>query len=139
MLDSALHLGHLHADDLDEFFAVLPRRYRRIRSLLDPRAESGAESLARLMLRTLGVDFEAQAEIAGVGRVDFLVNGWLIVECDSRAHHSDWAAQRRDRRRDQVAAARGYATFRPIAEDIFWDPAQVLAALRGLVGSLRRR
>lgn len=139
MLDSALHLGHLRADDLDEFFAALPRRYRRLRGLLDPRAESGAESLMRLMLRTLGVDFEAQVEIAGVGRVDFVVDGWLIVECDSRAHHSDWEAQRRDRRRDQAAAARGYATFRPIAEDIFWDPAAVVAALRGLVGSLRRR
>lgn len=139
MLDSALHLGRLDPDDLDELFGALPRRYRRIRGLLDARAESGSESFLRLMLRSLGVEFEVQVRIDGVGRVDFVVEGWLIVECDSRAHHSDWAAQRRDRRRDQAAAALGYATYRPIAEDILWHPAEVLAALRGLVHALRRR
>lgn len=139
MLDSALHLGRLDPGDLDELFHALPRRYRRIRGLLDSRAESGPETLVRLMLRSLGLSFEVQVEIGGVGRVDFVVEGWLIVECDSRAHHSDWAAQRRDRRRDQAAAALGYATYRPIAEDILWHPDEVLEALRGLVRGLRRR
>lgn len=138
-LDSALHSGLLRWDELDEFFAALPRRYRRLRRLLDPRAESGPESLVRLVLRSLGVEFEVQVQIDGVGRVDFVVEGWLIVECDSRAHHSDWEAQRRDRRRDQAAAALGYATFRPIAEDILGNPGEVRAALAGLTGSLRRR
>jgi very-short-patch-repair endonuclease len=40
-----------------------------------------------------------------VGRVDFLVEGWLIIECDSKAHHEGWDKQRRDRRRDLAAAA----------------------------------
>lgn len=135
MLDSALHCGALRVDDLDEFFAALPRRFRRLRPLLDARTESGPETLVRLMLRALGVPFEVQVEIPDVGRVDFLVAGWLIVECDSRAHHSDWEAQRRDRRRDQAAAALGLATFRPIAEDILWNPGVVAAGLAGLVRS----
>lgn len=138
-LDSALHLRVLPEDELDEFFAALPRRYRRLRPLLDARCESGPESLVRLMLRSLGVKFEVQVQIDGVGRVDFLVEGWLIVECDSRAHHSEWTAQRRDRRRDQAAAARGFATFRPIAQDILWQPDDVRQALSGLVRAGRPR
>jgi very-short-patch-repair endonuclease len=93
----------------------------------------------RLMLRSLGCVIEVQPEIDGVGRVDFLIDGWLIVECDSKAHHSDWVAQRRDRRRDQAAAARGYTTFRPIAEDIMWAPDRVRAAAVGLLAAPSRR
>lgn len=138
-LDSALHLGALREDDLDELFGALPRRYRRLRALLDGRCESGPETFVRLMLRSLGVSFDLQVDIEGVGRVDFLVAGWLIVECDSRAHHSDWESQRRDRRRDQAAAARGFVTLRPIAEDIMWRPADVRAALAGVIGARRAR
>ena len=132
-LDSALNTGALDPDDLDELFRALPRRYAVVRRLLDPRCQSGPESLLRLMLRAAGLRFEVQVPIPGVGIVDFLVEGWLIIECDSRAHHSTWDAQRRDRRRDQAAAELGYATYRPIAEDIMWNPEAVLAALRGLL------
>lgn len=131
-LDSALHHGLIDDDELDELFDALPRRYRRIRGLLDARAESGPESLMRLLLRSIGCVFVPQVEIAGVGRVDFLVDGWLIIECDSRAHHSEWASQRRDRRRDQAAAALGYATYRPLAEDLMWHQDAVRAAVVGL-------
>ncbi len=129
-LDSVWHRGLLSESGIAEVFALLPRRYRRLRSLLDPRSESGPETLVRLMLRGLGCQVELQVVIVGVGRVDLVVDGWLIVECDSRAHHSDWDAQRRDRRRDLAAAALGYTTVRPIAEDILGDPAAILAALR---------
>ncbi|WP_246140082.1 endonuclease domain-containing protein [Protaetiibacter larvae] len=132
-IDSALHLGVLHPDDLEELFAALPRRFRRLRRLIDGRAESGPETLLRLILRSLGCMFEVQVLIRGVGRVDFLVDGWLIVECDSEQFHAGWDAQKADRRRDQAAAAQGFATYRPIAEDIMWHPEAVRAALVGLL------
>lgn len=138
-LDSALRLALIDLDDLDELFRVLPRRYRVLRRLVDRRAESGPESLFRLILRALGVKFEMQVAIDGVGRVDFVVEGWLIVECDSRQFHSTWDEQRRDRRRDQSAAALGFATYRPIAEDIMWHPDEVRAAVVGLLSSRGRR
>ena len=137
-IDSALHLGMLRADDLDELFAALPRRYRRLRRLVDARAESGPETLMRLILRSLGCRFACQVEIPGVGRVDFVVDGWLIIECDSEAHHASWSAQRADRRRDQAAARRGFATHRVIAEDVLWHPDEVRAAVAGLI-ALRPR
>ncbi len=134
-IDSALHLGVLDPDDLDELFAALPRRFRRLRSLLDSRAGSGPETLVRLILRAIGCTFDCQVEIDNVGYVDFLVDGWLIVECDSEGYHSSWSAQRRDRRRDRAAAERGLATFRVIAEDVLWHPEAVRRALEGLIGS----
>lgn len=97
------------------------------------------ETLLRLILRSLNCAIEVQVDIDGVGRVDFLIDGWLIIECDSRAFHSDWAAQRRDRRRDQAAAARGYVTFRPIAEDVMGAPDKVRDAIAGLLSSAQRR
>nr|WP_223169477.1 DUF559 domain-containing protein [Microbacterium sp. MF43] len=124
-------------EELDELFAALPNRYRALRPLLDPRAESGTETLVRLILRALGLRFEVQVHIRGVGRVDFVVQGWLIIECDSRAHHSDREAQRRDRRRDLAAAGAGYVTLRLLAEDILWNPEGVRAAITGLTGQFQ--
>lgn len=140
-VDSALHLGELHPDDLDPLFARLPRRLRRLRGLVDGRAESGPETYVRLMLRSLGAHVEVQVRFSGIGRVDLLVDGWLVVECDSRAYHSSWEQQRADRRRDQVLAARGFAVYRPIAEDILSQPEAVVAALKGLraMGGARAR
>lgn len=136
-IDSALHRGVIRSDELDDLFRLLPRRHRVLRKLIDARAESGPETLVRLILRSLGASFDVQVVIIGVGRVDFVVDGWLIVECDSEEFHSSWEAQRRDRRRDQAAAALGYTTFRPIAEDILWHPDLVRAALQGLLESRR--
>lgn len=87
----------------------------------------------RLILKSIGCSFEVQVRIDEVGRVDFLVDGWLIIECDSESFHSSWADQKRDRRRDQAAAKRGFTTFRPIAEDIMWHPDVVREAILGLL------
>lgn len=132
-LDSVLHLGVVDERGLAEVFAALPRRYRRLRPLLDQRAESGTETLVRLMLRSLGVRPELQVRIEGVGFVDLLVDGWLIVECDSEAHHADWQQAKIDRRRDAVAAAQGYTTVRLLAEDILYRPDWVLGVLRDVL------
>lgn len=129
-LDSAWHLRLVDEAEIAAVFAALPRRYRRLRGLLDQRAESGTETLVRLMLRTLGVRPELQVEISGVGFVDLLVDGWLIVECDSEAHHADWKQIKADRRRDAAAAAQGYMTLRLLAEDILYRPDWVLGVLR---------
>lgn len=134
-LDSAWHQRMIDAGDIAEIFRRLPRRYRRLRALLDPSAESGAETLLRLILRALGCRFETQVVVAGVGRVDFLVEGWLIIECDSEAHHADWATLKRDKRRDLAAAAQGYTTVRPIAEDIFHHRDVLAEQLRAVLAS----
>ena len=132
-VDSILHLGLLSVLQVHEVFASLPERYRAILRLVDGSAESGSETFMRLILRQLGVPFRTQVQVDGVGRVDFLVAGWLIIECDSKAHHEGWQMRRRDARRDLAAAQLGLVTFRPLAEDIFYRRVAVMAAVRGLL------
>lgn len=136
-LDSALHVGVIAAAELADVFAGLPARFQVLRSFVDHRAESGPESLVRLMARQLGCEVRVQVSFDGVGRVDLLLDGWLVVECDSKEFHSDWEAQVKDRERDLALAARGYCTFRVTAAAIMHRPDDVFAALRGLVQSRR--
>lgn len=134
-LDSALNTQVLPPSHLDDVFALLPDRYRILRPLIDSRAEAGTETLVRLLLRNMGCHVEVQVGISGVGRVDLLVDGWLVVECDSRAFHSDWAQQREDYRRDLALAERGYLRVRFLAEDILYRPDAVASALRSVLRS----
>lgn len=138
-LDSAWHHGLIDEEGVGAVFARLPRRYRSVRAQLDPRSESGAETLMRLLLRGLGVDVQVQVQVDGVGRVDLIVDGWLIVECDSRAFHEGWEAQKRDRARDLAAAALGYTTIRPIAEDIMYRMPAILELMKAIVAHPPRR
>jgi very-short-patch-repair endonuclease len=49
---------------------------------LDLRAESIVEVDAQHLFRTNGIAFEPQVFLPGIGRVDFLLDGFLIVEID---------------------------------------------------------
>lgn len=132
-LDSALHGGVIREEDLGDIFAALPGKYRVLRPLVDGRAETGSETIARLLMRGLGVHVEIQKVIEGVGRVDLVLDGWLVIECDSRTHHGGWVAQERDRQRDLALAEHGYVCIRPTARMIFSDPDQLLRSVRGLL------
>ncbi|WP_345801834.1 hypothetical protein AAIB33_01650 [Microbacterium sp. AZCO] len=136
-IDSAWHLGLVDEDAVAEVFRRLPARYAAVRALVDKRAESGPETIVRLMLRALGCRIEVQVDLDGVGRVDLIVDGWLIIECDSKAFHEGWDAQKRDRRRDIAAARLGYTTIRPLAEDILYNRDRVLADLKAVLGAHR--
>jgi len=134
-LDSAWYLGMVDEADIGEIFARVPRRFQVLRRLVDPRAEAGTESLVRLLLRQFGCRIDLQVRIDGVGRVDLLVNGWLIVECDSERFHGSWQVHKNDRRRDMAALERGYTTLRLLAEDILYHPDRVRAALERILAN----
>ncbi|MGO4489267.1 hypothetical protein [Microbacterium sp. 2RAF4] len=93
----------------------------------------------RLILRALGVAFETQVFIEGVGRVDFLVEGWLIIECDSREFHEGWAKQVDDRRRDMAAVVQGFVTIRPLAADILRADSTVRQTVAAVIHALGPR
>lgn len=135
-LDSLLHHGLVTRAQLEEVFRSLPARHQALLRVVDGSAESGPETYMRLILRAIGVSFETQVLLPGVGRVDFVVDGWLIIECDSREFHSGWDSQVRDRRRDSAAAQRGYVTVRPIAADILRDDNSVRQMLEGVIRAL---
>lgn len=132
-IDSALHQGLISGRDVDLVFALAEERFRSVRGLIDGRAESGPETFARLLARACGRTVEVQRHIEGVGRVDLLVDGWIVIECDSREFHSSWEAQAEDRRRDLALAARGYARIRITANQLYHSPGILLEALHGLL------
>jgi very-short-patch-repair endonuclease len=116
-------------------FAALPARLQRLRTWLDGRAESGQESVLRLILDSAAFEYKPQVFIPGVGRVDFLVEGILVLEADSRLAHDGWNAHVRDATRDINCGQLGYLTLRPLYEHTMYQPELVLAAIRGVLKS----
>ncbi|MFK0403836.1 endonuclease domain-containing protein [Microbacterium sp. NPDC090225] len=90
----------------------LPASARWLVDLARSDADSGLESLLRLRLHILGIRLECQISITGVGRVDFVIGGRLILEADGAEHHDGRAARHRDLRRDAAASALGYESLR---------------------------
>jgi very-short-patch-repair endonuclease len=110
-LDSALSLGRLTNDDLDELRKLLGPSRRRIVDLADAGCQSGTETIVRLLLRGRRVSHRTQARIAGVGHVDVLVGDRLVIEIDGEGFHTGPEFER-DRRRDFELTMRGYLVFR---------------------------
>ncbi len=93
-------------------------------------AESPLEVVARVLFINAGFHVETQVPLAGVGRVDFLLEGFLVVEVDGAAFHSDRRALRRDLRRNNGAIVGGYLVLRYSYEDIMFHPEEVLREIR---------
>lgn len=138
-IDSALNKALIEESQIDAIFDLLPRKYVVLRGLVDGRAESGPETFVRLMVLSLGSTVELQVVFKDIGRVDLVVDGWLVIECDSKAHHSSWEQQLKDYRRDLALAKLGYSVLRFTAEDILYRPDEVMGALRGVLGARGRR
>jgi very-short-patch-repair endonuclease len=119
-IDSALNSGQLSLAGLNRVLARLPGRYGRVAELVDARAESGLETLARLRLRRRGIRVTTQVQIAGVGRVDVLIGDRLILELDGRGHHLGEQFER-DRGRDLRATAGGYLPLRVSYRQVLYE------------------
>ena len=134
-LDNALYKKLLATEAVAQIFAALPADLQPLRPLIDCRSESGQESVLRLVIRGAGFHVEIQVEIGGVGRVDMIVEGRIVVEADSRQFHGGWEAQARDRTRDCDLAMQGYLSLRVLYRDIIHHPERVIAALTGLLAA----
>jgi very-short-patch-repair endonuclease len=92
-----------------------PRR----RVWMNEKSVHNLETISSLRLRSLGFDVEPQVYINGVGFVDLLVEGRVIVELDGRQHRDDSAQYTKDRRRDRVAQLGDDLIFRLDSTDVF--------------------
>ena len=110
--DSALNQGFVGPLELDAIFGVLPGKLHYLRDEVDGRCMSGIETLVRLMLVDAGIEFRLQVEFRGVGTVDFVVAGCVVVETDGRLGHVDQTSQLRDYRRDAALIRLGFAVVR---------------------------
>lgn len=133
-LDSALNTKLL--SNLDEVFALLPRRYATLRNRVDARSMSGIETLVRLWVEDAQIPFDLQVTFAGVGDVDLVLDDRVVIEVDGREFHND--KQLRDYARDARLAARGYVVLRFDYAQVMYEPATVVAAIRGALRATSR-
>jgi very-short-patch-repair endonuclease len=105
---------------------------------LDLRAESIVEVDAQHLFRTNGIAFEPQVFLPGIGRVDFLLDGFLIVEIDGYAFHSKRADMLRDRDRNNTSTVKGYAVLRYMPEHIWFNQQQVLTEIQAALAHQNR-
>lgn len=110
--ESAWNLRLISASDRARIRREVPRSVHWLLDVARPDAQSGLESLLRLRLHLLGIRLDCQVQIEGVGRVDFVIEGRLILEVDGREHHDGPSQRHRDLRRDAEASARGYESLR---------------------------
>ncbi|WP_251046153.1 endonuclease domain-containing protein [Arthrobacter sp. ISL-85] len=112
---------------------------RDVISKVERGADSLLETLARVLFREAGITTETQVCIDGIGRVDFLLEGFLIVEIDGLAFHLDSRQFKKDRRRDNTAVRHGLPVLRFFYDDVVYAPESVLAQVREVLarGSLR--
>jgi very-short-patch-repair endonuclease len=136
-LDSALSIRLIEPWQLEGMFGQLPARFSGLRFRLDERCMSGLETMVRLILERLGLPFDLQVRFDGVGTVDFVVAGCLVIETDGRFGHDDPVSQRRDYDRDLALISRGYSVLRLNFPQVMFREDEVIAGILGALGAHR--
>lgn len=119
VLESAVALGMVSLDEALNLEGPV-KTVRTVRKYLNL-SESGSETRVRYFLERHNIPVTPQVVLPGLGRVDLVVKGNLIVECDSRGFHSSADQMEEDRRRDLVAFDLGYDRLRLSYSQIWYD------------------
>lgn len=138
-VESALVQQKINGAALRRIRRRLPARAHWLIDLARSDADSGLESLLRLRLHLNGISLECQVTIPTVGRVDFVLDGRLILEADGKGNHDGPAHRHRDLVRDAAASALGYETLRFDYAQIVHAWPTVEAAVLAAVARLRAR
>lgn len=143
--DATMRLGVSRADleAMVEFCGNWPNagRAREVVMLADPRAESPAESIARLALIDEHIDFELQVDLfdgAGrIGRVDLLLRAFgIVLEVDGHVkmldpwHGTPQQALERQEQREQRLRAVGWIVIRTTWEEVRHYPEALIERIR---------
>lgn len=114
-----------------ELLELLPGKRNGIRRAvvlgIGDDADSPLEIIARDLFRAVGLRVETQVPIPGLGRVDIVVEGRIIIELDGFDFHSDRAAFKKDRKRNNAGMLSGFPTLRYVYEDLVFTPQNVIA------------
>lgn len=125
--DSAIRAGIVTQRQWVAALRPLPLRLRLLLEEADGVAESITESVARFRLRRLGINLRQQVSVRGVGHVDFVIGGSLVIEVDGRAFHIDRFEE--DRQRDALLSIRGYRVLRFSYRQVFERWGEVKGAI----------
>jgi very-short-patch-repair endonuclease len=136
-VDSALPVRQLRPAQLARLSVAVPARRRAALTMVDRRSESGLESIVRVVARELGFSVRSQVQIAGVGRIDLVIEGCIAVETDGSAFHGVSLAAK-DRLRDARLVAAGFIVLRPGYSLVVFDRSTLARELIGAVTSHRQ-
>lgn len=117
--DSLVHRKICTVGDIRSAWGWVRGREDRL-ALIDA-AESGTETMVRLRLRAKGVQLKPQVWLRKDTRVDFLVGERLVIEVDSREHHTGEERYQADRRRDLELRSMGYIVVRLTYQQVVHD------------------
>lgn len=150
-MDDALHDRRCTMEELRSAVPLLPEHHRdaaaRAIALTDPASESVGETRTRILLGDLGFDVTSQVPLrtprALVGRVDFLVDGLVVVEFDGLVKYEGAdgrAALAAEKLRESAIVDLGYEVVRLVWADLA-DPAEVARRIRAARtrATIRRR
>ena len=87
------------------------------------------ESVLRTLVSLLPCKVSVQVRYRGVGKVDLVLDGWLVLEADGFEFHSNRAEYRNDRRRGNSLIEQRVVTLRFSYEDLQNRPWEVLAQI----------
>ncbi len=138
-IDAALNSGKLTVEDLDRLRVTAASRIAWLRQHCDPTCQSPPETFARVAMREAGLPVRTQVPITGVGRVDFVVDGTVVVEIDGKTYHMNERAFWEDRRRDRVAQLGGLMALRYTREDVERDLSGLVEEVTAVVNGQRLR
>jgi very-short-patch-repair endonuclease len=88
VLDSLLHEHLISRNRLEALIRRGPQRAHHLIRHLEPRSESGIESIVRYLLAVAGIRTTVQVTMLSADRVDLEIGGWLVIEADGRATHA---------------------------------------------------
>ena len=128
-IDSAWHHGLIDERGLDRLFRKLPQRCGRWRRLLDPRADSGLESLLRVPCLDRGWKVDSQVPAPGGGRSDLLIDEWLYIEADGDEWHDNERQAAKDRRRNRAITDQGDRWLRFGYAEVVHDRDRTIATI----------
>jgi very-short-patch-repair endonuclease len=142
MLESALRLGHIDRERMDE---VLESKRPGVRMLREAwrraagKSESAGETVLQEFHRVMDVPFVPQAEIYDdqgtfLARVDLLIEGTNSVHEYDGEHHRSKNQQRVDLRRDRALGASSYVRRGYTLDDLLNHPAVVMHELDAELG-----
>ncbi|MGO3141488.1 MAG: endonuclease domain-containing protein [Galactobacter sp.] len=128
-LESAWNKKLIGAAARDRIRRAVPLPLRSLVEFAVGSSESGLESILRYRTRPLGWSLIAQPRLR-LGRVDFIINGRVIVEVDGWRFHSSQTDFARDRVRQAEASIQGLETLNFSYQQVLNDWDSVEASIR---------
>lgn len=131
-IDCALQKRLLERREIRLLSDRLPRRCRSWLRRVNGKAESGLESILRLACEDEGWSVEIQVPFRG-GRLDIVVNGWLVIEVDGSQFHDVGEQARKDRKRNTQLVRAGYRWHRFSYADVVHRLEETIDVIRILL------